>query len=82
MSTRKTTGPKLQYDQVIVKRSGRTWALTATVGQAIVWGLLALFYASDIYWYGVGLVLFPTGMAALNIVAAVILGKNPNERYY
>jgi hypothetical protein len=81
MATRRTTGPKLEYDQIIVKRSGRTWGLVATVGQAIVWGLLAMFYASDIYWYGVGLVLFPLGLAVVNVVAAVILGKDPNERY-
>ena len=81
-TSKRTTGSKLPYHQVIVNRSGKTWVQVATIGQAIVWGLLAMFYASDIYWYGVGLVLFPLGLAILNVVAAVQIAADVrNERY-
>ena len=81
MSKRKTTGPRLQFDQIIIKNSGRTWGLIATISQAVLWTLLAMFYATDLYYYGIGLVLFPLAMAALNVVTSILLGKDPNERY-
>jgi len=81
MSTRKTTGLKLEFNQVIVKRGARTFALVVTIGQGVFWSLISLYYLSDLYYWGAGLAFLSIAIAALNITVGVLLGQNPNERY-